>query len=351
MEVVDDRRRTLPTSGSRPRSTTTNVGHNERRMGVTVFTGGDESVLREAVSAHVHELLGDTQRSLAVDEYDDPDYELADVVAAANTPPLFTDSRIVLARDVGRFTAEQLRPLITYLSMPNESTSLVLVADSGRLPKPLTDAVASAGGRIVSTTPPTRQRDRLQWIDDTARRHGVSLDADAGTLVVRHVGEDVGMVAGLLETLSAAYGGERRLGVDDVEAFLGERGGIPPWELTDAIDRAQTATALSLLDRMLHAGGRHPLQVMAVLHGHYTRLARLDGAAVRTEAQAASVLGIKPGFPARKALDLSRKLGATKIRRAVDLLAAADLDVRGARELPHELVLEILVARLSRLSV
>jgi DNA polymerase III delta subunit len=61
------------------------------------------------------------------------------------------------------------------------------------------------------------------------------------------------------------------------------------------------------------------------------------------------LLGIKPGFPARKALELSRKLGGTKIRRAFDLLAAADLDLRGARELPDDIVLEVLVARLSRL--
>ena len=322
---------------------------NEAPMSATLFTGGDESVLRDAVSAHVQELLGDTHRSLAVDEYDDPDYELADVIAAANTPPLFTDSRVVLARDIGRFTAEQLRPLIAYLATPNESTSLVLVAASARLPKSLTDALAAAGGTTVSTTPPLRQRDRQQWITEMSQRHGVSLDADAGSLVAAHFGEDVGMVAGLLETLAAAFGPDRRLRVDDVEPFLGERGGVPPWDFTDAIDRGRTPEALGMLDRMVHSGGRHPLQVMAVLHGHYTRLAKLDGADARNETQAASLLGIKPGFPARKALELSRKLGGTKIRRAFDLLAAADLDLRGARELPDDIVLEVLVARLSRL--
>ncbi|MEZ5249478.1 MAG: hypothetical protein R2713_09800 [Ilumatobacteraceae bacterium] len=49
---------------------------------------------------------------------------------------------------------------------------------------------------------------------------------------------------------------------------------------------------------------------MAILHGHYAKLLKLDGADARDEASAAAVLGIKPGFPARKALDQYRRLSA-----------------------------------------
>jgi DNA polymerase-3 subunit delta len=64
------------------------------------------------------------------------------------------------------------------------------------------------------------------------------------------------------------------------------------------------------------------------------------------------VLGIAKGkstFPARKAMQQGRRLGTAGVSRAVGLLAQADLDLRGARAWPDELVLEVLVARLSRL--
>ena len=96
---------------------------------------------------------------------------------------------------------------------------------------------------------------------------------------------------------------------------------MPPWELTDAIDAGTTSVALAVLERMSGPGGRHPLQLMAILHGHYGRLARLDGVDVTSEAQAADVLGIKPGFPAKKALTQYRRLGGDGVRRAIDLLA------------------------------
>ena len=78
---------------------------------------------------------------------------------------------------------------------------------------------------------------------------------------------------------------------------------------------------------------------------------RLDGLGVRDEAQAAQVLNMKGStFPAKKALDQSRKLGHDGVAEAVRLLAEADLDVRKfKKDWPDELVMEVLVARLSRL--
>jgi len=216
------------------------------------------------------------------------------------------------------------------------------------LAKALTDAVKAGGGTSRSTDPPQRARDRQGWIVEQATASGVRLSAPAAAAVAERLGEDVGRVDGLLATLAGTFGESRILEPEDIEPFLGEGGGVPPWELTDAIDSGDAAMALALLQRMTGAGGRHPLQLMAILHGHYVRLARLDGADVSSEAEAAEVLGIK-GFPAKKALTQYRRLGGDGVRRAIDLLAGADLDLRGRRDLDPDVVMEILVARLSRL--
>jgi DNA polymerase-3 subunit delta len=317
-------------------------------MSVHLLTGGDESILRAAVSDLVHALAAGGERSLMVDEFDGDDYELRSVVDAAQTPPFLTERRIVVARDIGRFAADDLAPLVGYLADPLETTDLVLAGGGGRLPKALTDAVKRAGGTTTSTDPPQRARDRQGWIAEHAAAAGVRLSPPAAAAVAEQLGEDVGRLDGLLATLAATFGGTRTLKPDDVEPFIGEGGGVPPWDLTDAIDGGDTAAALALLGRMMGAGGRHPLQLMAILHAHYVRLARLDGTAASSEAEVAEILGIK-GFPAKKALAQYRRLGGDGVRRAIDLLAGADLDLRGRRDLDPDVVMEILVARLSRL--
>ena len=318
-------------------------------VSVHVLTGDDESILRAAVNALVQTLIGDGDRALMVDEFDAEDYTLGAVVDAAYTAPFLTERRVVIARAAGRFTSDELAVLVGYLSDPLPSTDLVIEWGSQRRTKRLDDALRTAGAQIVSTTPPNRARDRGTWVQDAAKASGVRLSPAAVERIVGHLGENVGALDGVLRTLSATFGGGETLGPDDVDPFLGDAGGVPPWDLTDAVDSGRTGKALELVGRMLGAGERHPLQVMAILQGHYGKLATLDGRDVRSEVDAAAALGIKPGYPARKALDQSRRLGGTSIRRAIDLLAAADLDLRGRRDLDSELVIEILVARLSRL--
>jgi DNA polymerase-3 subunit delta len=319
-------------------------------MGVHLITGDDESLVLTAVSELVRSLVGDGDRSLMVDEFHGDEYELRSVVDAAQTSPFLTDSRLVVARDLGRFGADDVTALVAYLQDPLPTTSLVLVAGGGRLAKSVTDGAKKAGAQIIATAPPTKARDRAEWFDVQIGASGLRLDRQAIAMLGSWLGEDAGRLQGIVETLTSAYGTQRTLQADDIIPFVGEAGGVPPWDLTDAIDRGDTTGALRLLHRMMRAGGRHPLQIMAILHAQYGKLLALDGSGARDEASAAAAMGIKPGFPAKKALDQYRKIGGSAVARAIAMLAQADLDLRGAKDWPEELVMEVLVARLSRLA-
>jgi len=324
---------------------------------VHLVKGDDEVLLRDAAHRIVHALTGDLDAGLAIEEVgrdrfapaDASDTTIVPLVDAAQTPPFLTDRRVVVGRDIEMFTkAAQVAPLVDYLADPLPSTSLVLVWSGGRIPKSLTEAVAGSGGVVVDVSP---GRKLAGWIDEQVAASGLRLDKAATERVAQWLGDDPQRLVGVLATLVGSFGAGARLGVDDIEPFLGEAGGVPPWELTDALDKGDIRTSLAKLHRMTEGGGRHALQIMATLQNHYGRMLMLDGAEVTGEKDAARVLGLKGStFPARKALTQARKLGHDGVVRAVDLLAGADLDLRGGKAWPDDLVLEVLVARLARLA-
>jgi DNA polymerase III subunit delta len=337
-------------------STTTTTLVARTDAPVYLVKGGDEVILRAAVQELVHALVGERDHSLTVEEIGreqhqpgDGDASLTVLVDAAQTPPFLTDRRVVVGRDLDLFTrADQIEPLVTYLGDPLPTTALVLVWPGGRMPKGLADAVKKAGGEQVDTSP---GRKLAPWADEQLARAGLRLDRAAQQRVVAWLGDDPQRLVGLVATLTGTFGEGARLGVADVEPYLGEAGGVPPWELSDAIDSGDIPTALDKLRRMVSGGERHPLQIMATLHGQYARMLMLDGAPVANEKDAAQMLGMKGStFPAGKALRQARKLGHRRIVRAVDLLATADLDLRGGKAWPENLVMEVLVARLAQLS-
>jgi DNA polymerase-3 subunit delta len=324
---------------------------------VVLLRGDDEVVLRDATRLLVDELVGTEDRSFVVEEVevgahgsdDDSRDPLVALVDAAQTPPFLTEFRVVLGRVIEkREKAELVAPLVEYLADPLPSTRLVIEWRGGRAPKSLLEAVTRAGGQLVDTSP---GRKVAEWVQAQLAEAGIKVDQAGRARLVTWVGEEPSKLLGLIDLLRSTYGEGTKVGVAELDPFLGDDGGVPPWDLTDAIDRGDRATALELLQRMIVGGGRHPFQLVATLHTHFARMLRLDGADVTSEKQAADLLGMKGStFPAKKAMGQARKLGHDRVLRAIDLLAEADLDLRGGKAWPDHLVLEVLVARLATLS-
>ena len=322
------------------------------RLPAYLVRGDDPILLSDAVRDLVHELVGDGDVGLVVEDVggDDGESTIAAAVDAAQTPPFLTDFRIVVLRDVGRFTTEAVGPLTAYLEAPSEWTSLVLVGGGGQTSQKLTNAVKKVG-RVVEAGVPRAKQARDAWWADRLRAAPVTLDRQAADLVAAHLGEDVGRLGALLELLEAVHGTAARLTADDVAPHLGDAGAVAPWDLTDAIDGGRIGDAIALVRRMVN-GGRHPLAIMATLHGHFARLLRLDGGGFRDKKAAAQALGLdaKQEWRADRLLGQARRLGHDRVAEASTLLARADLDLKGTREIPPDAVMEILVARLARLS-
>jgi DNA polymerase-3 subunit delta len=311
---------------------------------VHLLKSDDPTLLADALHALVAELSGGDPN--AVEDLGAEDSGVDTAVEAAQTPPFLAERRVVVLREVGRFRTEEVAPLVKYLEDPMPTTVLVLTGGGGQIPTSLLNAVKKAGH--VQDVGAGTGKARKQWLEAEALKGPVDLDRDARSLLGEHLGEDVGRLGTLLDALAAAYGEGANITSELLGPFLGAAGSVAPWDLTDAIDRGDTEDALVQLHRMMEAGERHPLVVLATLHRHYTAMLKLDGANVRTDADAAAITGTGP-YPAKKALAQTRRLGSAGVARAVTLLADADLDLRGGRAWPEELILEVLVARLSKL--
>lgn len=324
---------------------------------VTVYliTGSDSRLVSAKLTDLTTELIGDGDRNTMFESHDlesvtadERESAIANAVMGAQTESLFGDQRVVVLRGLQEATVDQLKPLVKYLERPLDVTHLVITAE-GKLAKSTTDALKAAGATTFNTSPPSRKNDLTTWFMEQFTEAGLKLDSAAVASVIEWLGQDQARLPSLIDVLSSTYGTAKKLSSSDIEPFLGDQGSVLPWDLTDAIDKSDSNTALVMLRRMLRSGEYHPLQVMSLLHGHYTKLMKLDGPDVRTTQDAMSLIGSKSDFQAKKYLSTYQRMGSRNISAAVQLLARADIDLRGGKDLEEELIMEILVARLSRL--
>jgi len=326
---------------------------------VILVKGDDPSLVRDAVVRLVDDLVGDGDSGLMVEEIDagsDDDDErqaqLRVLVDAAQTPPLLTERRVIVGRGLHKAKADELTRLAAAVAEPLDGVFVVLTWESGAVPKQFAAALASGGGAQVETGP---GRNTESWMSEHIAESGLRLDAGAQALLAERLGQDVARLRGLLETLTSAFGPHASIDRDTLEPYIGEAGGLVPWELTDAIEAGDIAGALEKLHRVLGHDSGGALRLMGWLRRYYGQLLALDGADVRDGRDAAALLGLRGStFPAKKALERARRLGHNRIVSAIELLARADRDLHGERTYPREiadqLVMELLVARLTNLS-
>jgi DNA polymerase III subunit delta len=310
--------------------------------------GDDPSLVAEAVGELVSALVGH-RAGIVVEEFGSStdDLEPGAIVDALATPPLLADRRVIVVRDAGRLSAADAPRLVAALEQAGDDEHLVLAAGGGTVPAELSKAVDRLG-TVVETSVGTG-RARTQWVNDRLRAAPVRLDARASARLEEHLGGDLRRVGGLLETLASVYGPGSMIDEEQLEPFLGAAGSVPPWALTDAIDGGDSEEALVTLDRLLGPGESHPLVVLAVLHRHYATMLRLDGLPPTSAEEAAALIGARSVFPVKKAMERGARLGSARLGRAITLSAEADLDLRGRTALAGETVLQVLVARLTRL--
>jgi DNA polymerase III subunit delta len=331
---------------------------------------GDPVLRARAAQELVDELVGDEDRTLVVEDFtvptktrggggddDAPPTDegargpvVAAVVNAAQSPPFMTSRRIVVVRDFEQLTADEAGPMVDVLGDPLPSTVFVFVAGGGRAPKSLLDALKPA--QVVG--PDSEKTSDVLAAE--LERADIHLAGDAARAAAQRLGEDAGRAAALVDVLAAAFGPGAKLDAADVEPYLGEAGSVPVFQLTNAIEEGQVAGSLAILDRLLNVTSArqpkpmHPLQILGMLQSRYRKLLRVDDPSIQTVADAHAALGGKGStFPSKKALEASRALGSDGLRRAVDSLAQADLDLKGASAVPEGAVLEVLVARLAAL--
>lgn len=347
-------------------------------MAVYLLIGDDQVIVGDAVGSKVDELIGDGDRSLMLETLggsdhrnDDDEVDATRLVVAGGTPPFLTDKRVVVGRTMALFSRKDLyAPILEMLSDLIDTTDLVLVWEKplnpqtgkyepGPLPKvpaALKEAVEVAGGLMIDTRLP-RGKGAAGWLHDQIAASRLEFDRGAVRAVENLLGEDRARIVGLLRTLEGALGEGATVSESDVHTYGGTRGSVNPWDVEDAIDKGDAAEAISLVHRIIPLTSNKidrnaaAFRLLATLSRRYSHMLRLDGAGARNERDAAAMLGMKGStYPAKKALAQSRRLGSDAIAKAIHLFAEADLSLRGTTDFPPELVMEILVARLARLS-
>jgi len=158
--------------------------------------------------------------------------------------------------------------LLSYLSAPNETTTLIVAG--AKLDGRLKWTQALTKRAVTVTCAPLRDAQLAAWIRQEAATLGVRLHEDAAQLL-KDGSESLYAVRRELEKLAAYVPPDRMVQSADVEALRGTEPGVSVFDLMNAIGAHDHGRAMRILARNVE-NGEAPLRILGALVWQYRRL-------------------------------------------------------------------------------
>jgi DNA polymerase-3 subunit delta len=234
--------------------------------------GADEQLVDDALTVVAGGLFADdSERSLGREVLEGDEVSAETVVRSAMTLPFMTRRRLVVVRRAQALPARGAEALTAYARDPNPSTVLLLVAT-----EPLTASrerrsehwlLGALPASAVVALPLRKGRALVDWLKQRAAVDGLTVIDEAARLLVDWVGEDGARLLGEARKAALAGGPDnRRVGVSEVTAIVGEHAVKDVFALTNAVERRNLGEALRTLDRLLAT--TEPLLLLTLLTRH-----------------------------------------------------------------------------------
>ncbi|UBV43735.1 DNA polymerase III subunit delta [Deinococcus taeanensis] len=259
----------------------------------------------------------------------------ADTVGSHLNPGLFGDGGVIV-------DLEGVKPDKALLELLAAAPVTVALLDE--TPPATRLKLYEARGEVVPSPAPSKPGDVAGWVVQRARKERLPVERDACAYLAEVFGADLAGIAGELNKLALLDGPFTR---EAVRRVVGREPPGDSFAMLGAATAGKPGEAVTQLRRLL-ASGEDPFKLMGAVVWQYSLVARCvalqqEGGRV-TEQVAAQRLGVKP-YPAKKALEVARRLNEARIRAHLNRILDADLAMK--RGLDAGVALERLIVQLS----
>lgn len=251
------------------------------------------------------------------------DYSPGDLMLHVS-PSLFGGTTVVVVEALDQASDELVADLERVLAGPPDAV-LVVVHRGGNRARKLLSALEGAGARVVETPTVKSDADKSAFVTSEMRAAGRRISPDAVAALVAAVGKDLRELAAGCAQLAADTTGV--VSVEQVETYYGGRVEASAFKVVQAALAGRAGDALTWLRHAL-ANGVDPVPIVAALAGQLRQVGRVGAAGSASVTSVARDLKLAD-WQVRQARDVARGWTGEGLGRAIQAVAAADLEVKG----------------------
>ncbi len=227
-----------------------NQTKNKLEEPVYFFTGEDLFTKNEAIEK-ITKTLDANEFNYSKHSCDDVNFN--EILNLANTPPTFSDVRILVLTRIEKLKDKQKKALLEYVQDPIHSTCLILTCDDKKKAK---NFASFKKYSAFKDFPLLRPAELTSWISGMFQKYDIKAGFGQCKMLAEFVGSDLQALASEVEKLSLYIHGRKNKTVtqEDILACVGFTKEENPFRLNNAILYSRKADALESIDNLITGG-------------------------------------------------------------------------------------------------
>lgn len=245
------------------------------------------------------------------------------------SPSLFGEDRLIVVEDLAQTGDALLNDALAFVEAPAEGVTVVFRHTGGNRGKKLLDVLVSRAV-VVDCSAVKSDAEKMDFLRREVRAEGRAMRPDAARALVAAAGGSLSDLGGALRQLLRDVPGE--ITEEHVDTYHGGRVEASAFKVADAAFDGRADAAVRLYRHAL-ATGASPIWVTAALARKGRQIAALSDHRGSPDALA-SVLGAPP-WQLRQAAETARRWQPQRAAAALDAVARADAEAKGASRTPE----------------
>ena len=328
------------------------------------YVYGDEELLIEQALSRLKALFAaEADSDFNIEVIDAAAMGAEHVVDSAETIPLMSTRRLVIAMGIDSLSKKEQEIVSAYLDRPNPATVLLLVAsgskagerDASVVKKVESSALykkaVAVGGEPLKFSFGARGRQKKvsDWITDEFKRRGKKIRPDASDMLAEMVGKELRDLEDAVERICLYAADESSIGADEVIKVVVPSAEQGIFELVDSVADRRRDLSLYLLNKLIRQG-ESPQRIFGLLLRQFRLIARCKSLARDHDyGELAPMLGVPP-FLVGKCLKQSARFSAERLRSAFCEFRRAQVELHSNRYMAERdyqsVILEMLIVKI-----
>ncbi len=311
---------------------------------VYFFTGEESFVLKSALKRLINVVVPEDMREVNLTVLPS-DADGQKIVETCETFPFFSEKRMVILEESG-FVSSSAKPdkedcFLEYIKAPLESTVLVVISKSPDKRKKCTGALMNCAHVEFNAL---SDSELMAWIEKTLRAYNLTIERSALLFLIEYAEATPQSLICELEKL-AAYKKEGVINKEDILNIITPSTDYNVFNMTDALLRKDSKSALTLLSHMLNEK-EEPILILGAISKQYRQILMIKSMLEekKSKQEILSTLKLRD-FVYKKYEGVCQKRSIKALNNAVELCYKTDEGLKTGKQFTesalHSLILQL----------